>query len=54
MFIIIETHGGPEYARVVTDGNGYNVVFDTKPEAEAYALENCQRGVVLDYAWLGD
>ena len=45
-FIVIETHGGPEYAIVVTDEDGNNKVFDTRQEAEAEAAD-CQAGIVI-------
>lgn len=45
-FIIIETFGGPDYAIVVTDENGYNKVFEDREAAEAEAAE-CQLGVVF-------
>ena len=32
-YIVVETHGGPEYAIIVTDQNGYNMVFGTLSEA---------------------
>jgi hypothetical protein len=31
-YIIIETHGGPEYAIIITDQDGNNLVFDTFSE----------------------
>lgn len=45
-YIIIEIHGGPEYAIIVTDKNGNNFVFDTPEEAQNEA-DNCQDGVVV-------
>jgi hypothetical protein len=46
-YIVIETHGGAEYAIIVTDENGENKVFDDKSEAEAEAA-NCQDGIVVE------
>ncbi|MDO3641506.1 hypothetical protein [Mucilaginibacter sp. L3T2-6] len=46
-FIIIETHGDPEYAIIVTDQDGNNLVFDSREEAEAEAAD-CQDGVVVE------
>jgi hypothetical protein len=46
-FIIIETHGGPEYAIIVKDQDGNNLVFDSRSEAEAEAAD-CQDGVVVE------
>ncbi len=46
MYIVIEKHGGWEYATVVTDEEGNNKVFDTLLEATQEAKE-CQDGVVL-------
>jgi hypothetical protein len=31
-FIIIELHGGPEYAIIVTNQDGDNLVFETREE----------------------
>ena len=33
VYIILETHGGAEYAIVATDEDGANLVFDTEQEA---------------------
>jgi hypothetical protein len=38
-FIIIETHGGAEYAAIATNENGENLTFDHRPEAEEYASD---------------
>jgi len=46
-FIVLETHGGPEYIAVCTDENGNNLVFDTREQAEAEAAQ-CQDGVVVE------
>jgi len=46
-YIVIETHGGPEYATICTDENGNNLVFDTADEAEAEAAD-CQDGLVVE------
>lgn len=46
-YIIIETHGGPEYAIIVTDTDGNNLVFDDLEQAEAEATD-CQDGVVIE------
>jgi len=46
-YIVIETHGGPEYAIIVTDEDGNNKIFDTRSEAEAEAAD-CQDGVVVE------
>ena len=47
MYIILETHGGPEYAIVVTDEDGCNLVFETKAEAMLEA-EDCQDPVIVE------
>ncbi|MBP8982252.1 MAG: hypothetical protein KBG19_04375 [Bacteroidales bacterium] len=47
MYIVIETHGGPEYAAIVTDENGVNKVFDTIEEAQAEA-DDCQDGKTVE------
>jgi hypothetical protein len=46
-FIVLETHGGAEYAIVCTDTDGNNLVFDTREEAEAEAAD-CQDGIVVE------
>ena len=46
-YLVIETHGGAEYATIVTDENGNNKVFDDKAEAEAEAAD-CQAGIVIE------
>lgn len=46
-FIVIETHGGPEYAIIVTDQDGNNLIFDNRLAAEAEAAD-CQAGVVVE------
>jgi hypothetical protein len=46
-FIIIETFGGPEYAIIVTDTNGNNLVFENREEAGQEAV-NCQDGLIVE------
>jgi hypothetical protein len=46
-FIVIETHGGPEYAAIVTDQDGDNLVFDSTAEAQAEA-DDCQAGIIVE------
>jgi hypothetical protein len=46
-YIVIERHGGADYAIIVTDENGENKVFDIKSEAEAEATD-CQDGIVFE------
>ena len=46
MYIVIEKHGGAEYAAIVTNEEGQNLVFDTKEEAQAEA-DDCQDGIVV-------
>jgi hypothetical protein len=46
-FIVIETHGGPEYAAIVTDKDGNNLVFDFRDDAEEEAAD-CQDGLVVE------
>ena len=46
-YIVIETHGGAEYAIIVTDENGNNLVFDNKDDAEEEAAD-CQDGIVIE------
>ena len=46
-YIVIETHGGAEYAIIVTDRDGNNLVFDTREEAE-HEASDCQVGIVIE------
>ena len=46
-YIVLETHGGPEYATIVTDEDGNNLVFGDKAEAEKEASD-CQDGLVIE------
>lgn len=46
-YIVLELFGGPQYATVVTDTDGNNLVFDTLAEAEMEA-EDCQDGRVVE------
>ncbi|MBS1501476.1 MAG: hypothetical protein JST32_05410 [Bacteroidetes bacterium] len=46
-YIVIETHGGPEYAIICIDENGNNLVFETCEEAGEEAA-NCQDGIVVE------
>lgn len=45
-YIIIETHGA-EYAIIVTDTDGNNLVFEERAEAEKEAAD-CQDGVIVE------
>lgn len=47
MYIIIETHGGAEYAAIVTDFERNNKVFDNMEDAQSEA-DDCQAGVVIE------
>lgn len=47
-FIIVETHGGPQYAAVVTDPDGKVADYDDKELAKKEDDEYCQRGVVVE------
>lgn len=47
MYIVIELHGGPEYAIICTDEKGLNLVFETEKEAAKYA-EYCQDPIVVE------
>ncbi|MFD2871950.1 hypothetical protein ACFS5N_05690 [Mucilaginibacter ximonensis] len=46
-YIMIETHGGAEYAIIVTNENGENKVFANLQDAEAEA-DDCQEGMVIE------
>lgn len=47
MFIVLETHGGAEYATIVTEEDGLNKVFETRKEAEDEAAD-CQDGIIVE------
>ena len=47
MYIVIELHGGPEYAIICTDEDGLNLVFETEKAAGKYA-EYCQDPVIVE------
>ena len=46
-YIVIETHGGAEYAVIVTDKEGQNKVLDELVDAETEAAD-CQKGIVIE------
>jgi hypothetical protein len=46
-YIVLELHGGPEYAAIVTDENGNNRVFDNRGDAETEAAD-CQDGFIVE------
>ncbi len=46
-YIVIEMLGGPEYATIVTDQEGNNLVFDNQEDAEKEA-GNCQDGLIIE------
>jgi hypothetical protein len=46
-FIVIECHGGPQYAIICIDQEGNNLVFETEYEAQVEA-DNCQDGRVVE------
>jgi len=45
-YLVIEMHGGPEYAHIVMDEDGQNKVFDLLQDAEQEAAD-CQDGFVV-------
>ena len=47
MFIVIEKHGGAEYAIIVTNEDGENKIFGNREEAQAEA-DDCQDGIVVE------
>lgn len=47
MWIVIECHGGPQYATICVDADGNNMIFSTEEEAQKYADEECQEGLTL-------
>jgi hypothetical protein len=46
-YIMIETFGGAQYAIIVTDQDGNNLVFDKREDAEAEAAD-CQNVVIVE------
>lgn len=46
MYIVIEKHGGAQYATIVTDENGDNKVFENKADAQIEA-DDCLDGMVI-------
>ena len=46
-YIVIEAFGGAEYAVIVTDQDGNNLVFETYGEAEQEAAD-CQDGMIIE------
>lgn len=47
MYIVLETHGGAEYATICMNEYGENEVFDTLIEAEIYA-EDVQDPIIVE------
>lgn len=47
-FIVIEAHGGAEYAIVCMDEDGNTIVFNSEQEAQRFADEECQYGIVVE------
>lgn len=47
-FIVIEKHGGFEYAGIVIDEHGNNKIFDNYIDAQKEA-DQCQDGMVIPY-----
>ncbi|WP_295715791.1 hypothetical protein [Mucilaginibacter sp.] len=46
-YIILELHGGPEYAIIVTDQDGNNLVFENYADAVTEAAD-CQNGLIVE------
>jgi hypothetical protein len=46
-YLILELHGGPEYAAIVTDTDDNNLVFDDRALAEAEAAD-CQDPLIVE------
>jgi len=47
MFIVIEKFGGAQYATVITDEDGNNMVFEFRELAQ-FQADNCQDGIVVE------
>ena len=48
VYIVVETHGGPEYATVCLDEDGEVVTFDSRKDARKFADEECQMGILVE------
>lgn len=46
-YIVIEKHGGAQYAIIVTDENGLTKVFDTEKLAQREA-DDCQDAIIVE------
>ncbi|MBV8388975.1 MAG: hypothetical protein JO080_04160 [Mucilaginibacter sp.] len=46
-YLVLEMHGGPEYATICTDTDGNTLVFDNRADAEAEAAD-CQDGLIVE------
>lgn len=47
MYLIIELHGGAEYAYIITDTDGSNMVFETEEAAQLEA-NNCHKPFIIN------
>ena len=47
-YLVIEMHGGPEYASIVTNEQGNNKVFDQLDEAIEETMD-CQDGHIIEF-----
>ena len=48
MYIVIEQFGGAEYAIICCNEDGQILLYETNEDADRYAKEECQDGVVVD------
>lgn len=46
-YLVLEMHGGPDYATICTDESGNTLVFDNRKDAEAEAAV-CQDGLIVE------
>ncbi|WPU97817.1 hypothetical protein SNE26_17455 [Mucilaginibacter sp. cycad4] len=46
-YLVLEMHGGPEYAAIVTDKDGNTRIFDNRQDAETEATD-CQQGLIVE------
>ncbi|MEO7214697.1 hypothetical protein [Mucilaginibacter sp.] len=46
-YLVLEMHGGAEFAVICTDEDGNNLIFTNKQDAEEEA-SNCQEGLVVE------
>jgi hypothetical protein len=46
-YIVIEKFGGPQYSIIVTDVDGFTMVFESEKEAQREA-DDCQDAIIVE------